>query len=331
MNRQRLIVILGPTAVGKTKLAIQLAHHLDTEIISGDSMLVYRGFDIGTAKPTWEEREGIPHHLIDVLEPSEQFSVVDFQRMAKQRIDDLQKRGRIPILAGGTALYIKALLEGYSFCETPASPEYRNRLEAVAETRGAEHLHEMLKLRNPEVAARIHPQNVRRVIRALEILELGKGQMASERSYEHAGELRYRAYVIGLSRRRDELYRRINARVLQMFEQGLGDEVKALLSKGVQRGAPAMQGIGYKETAAWLAGECSREDAITRIQASTRHFAKRQMTWYRRMPYIHWYDLETIAEEELLAVVVADIERFFQEISVFDTEKESYFNGNQVS
>ena len=312
MNRQHLIVILGPTAVGKTKLAVQLAHYLDTEIISGDSMLVYRGFDIGTAKPTQEEREGISHHLIDVMEPDEQFSVVDFQRMAEQLVDGIQKRGKIPILAGGTALYIKALLEGYSFCGTSASPDYRRKLEALAEDGGAERLYGMLLLRDPEAAARIHPRNVRRVIRALEVLELGNESISSKCSYENTGELRYRAWVIGLSRKREELYRRINARVLQMFEQGLEDEVRSLISQGVRRESPAMQGIGYKETAAWLAGECTRADAIAHIQASTRHFAKRQMTWYRRMPYIHWYDLDTIAEAELLSAVAADMDRFLE-------------------
>lgn len=307
----KLVVVLGPTAVGKTKLAIGLAKHFGTEIISGDSMLVYRGFDIGTAKPSLSEREGIVHHLIDVLAPEEQFHVVDFQKAADEHIEVLQKRGLIPILAGGTALYVKALLEGYSFCETSGSPEYRRKLEYFAETKGPEFLYEMLRERDAEAAGRIHPQNVRRVIRALEVLDLGQERLSVKSVYEETGELCYNAWVIGLRRPREELYQRINQRVLQMFEDGLEGEVEKLLSMGISREAPAMQGIGYKETAAWLAGECTRDGAIEAIQTSTRHFAKRQMTWFRRMPYIHWYDYGEFGEEELLSRAISDVECFF--------------------
>ena len=311
----KLVVVLGPTAVGKTKLSIGLAKHFGTEIISGDSMLVYRGFDIGTAKPSLSEREGIVHHLIDVLPPEEQFHVVDFQRAANEHIEVLQKRGLIPLLAGGTALYVKALLEGYSFCGTSGSPEYRKSLEQLAETNGPEALYELLRERDAEAAARLHPQNVRRVIRALEVLELGEERLSASSEYEQTGELCYDAWVIGLSRPRQELYQRINQRVLQMFEDGLEQEVEKLLSMGIPREAPAMQGIGYKETAAWLAGECTRDEAIEAIQTSTRHFAKRQMTWYRRMPYIHWYDCEEFGEEELLDRAISDVENFFGSVN----------------
>ena len=307
----KLVVVLGPTAVGKTKLSIGLARHFGTEIISGDSMLVYRGFNIGTAKPSLSEREGIVHHLIDILAPEEQFHVVDFQRDANKHIEVLQKRGLIPILAGGTALYVKALLEGYSFCSTSGSPEYRRKLEPVAETKGHEFLYGMLRERDAEAADRIHPQNVRRVIRALEVLELGEERLSVSSVYEETGELCYDAWVIGLSRQRDELYQRINQRVLQMFEEGLEGEVAKLLSMGIPRNAPAMQGIGYKETAAFLAGECTRDEAIEAIQTSTRHFAKRQLTWYRKMPYIHWYMADEMSAEKLLDSVMADVRHYF--------------------
>ncbi len=308
----KLIVVIGPTAVGKTKLSIELAKHFRTEIISGDSMLVYRGFDIGTAKPSLSEREGIVHHLIDVLEPEEQFHVVDFQCAAGKQIEALQKRGLVPVLAGGTALYVKALLEGYSFCETQGSPDYRRKLESIAEAGGSEILYEMLCERDAVTASRIHPNNIRRVIRALEVLELGQEHISAASLYESTGELCYKAWVIGLRRNRDVLYRRINQRVIQMFEQGLENEVMQLLSKGITRESPAMQGIGYKETAAWLTGECTREEAVEAIQKSTRHFAKRQMTWFRRMPYIHWYDFDELGEEELFCRIVSDIEGFFE-------------------
>ncbi len=313
MNRLPLIVILGPTASGKTSLAVRLAQIMNTEIISGDSMLVYRGFDIGTAKPGQTERGGICHHLIDVLDPREQYNVVDFQHSAEQLINEINCRGRIPILAGGTALYIKALLEGYVFNKTSSCPAYRDRLEKLAEDQGAEKIYELLQRQAPETAAGIHPQNVRRVIRALEVLEIGEEKISANRTFQKTGELRFQAWIIGLRRSRENLYQRINARVLQMFESGLEDEVRKLLAEGIERNAPAMQGIGYKETAAWLAGECTRDDAISRIQAATRHFAKRQMTWYRQMPYIHWYDSESVSEEELVKKIISEVKNFFEE------------------
>ena len=304
----RLIVILGPTAVGKTELSIQLAKRLGTEIISGDSMLVYRGFDIGTAKPSIAERQGIPHHLIDILDANERFNAVDFKKMAESLIETIQSHGRIPILAGGTSLYIKALLEGYDFCETAEHSDYRQQLEHIAQTQGKDVLYELLQKKDAEAASRIHPNNVRRVIRALEVMELGAEHISTKRDFPSGDRLRYRAWVIGLKRNRQELYERINARVLHMFEHGLAQEVQELLDQGISRDQQAMQGIGYKETVAWLMGEMTREQAVEQIQKSTRHFAKRQMTWYRQMPYIHWYDLDSIAENQLLDVVFSDIE-----------------------
>ncbi|MBE6093597.1 MAG: tRNA (adenosine(37)-N6)-dimethylallyltransferase MiaA, partial [Selenomonas ruminantium] len=287
-DKEKLIVILGPTAVGKTDLSIELAKKLNTEIISGDSMLFYKGFDIGSAKPTVAERQGIVHHLVDNLEPWENFNVTDFVAEARRLITDINKRGRIPLIAGGTGLYIKALLEGYAFNETADHSEYRQEMTALAEEKGKEYVHDLLAQVNPEAAAEIHANNLRRVIRALEVAYFGGEQISRQKEYDE-GDLCYDVYVIGLNRERQGLYQRINQRVELMFAAGLEDEVRKLLAGGVTREMQAMQGIGYKETAAYMAGEMSREEAVDLIQKSTRHFAKRQLTWFRKMPYIHWY------------------------------------------
>ena len=291
-KKDRLIAILGPTAVGKTALSIALAKELSTEIISGDSMLVYRGFDIGSAKPSLEEREGVPHHLIDIREPNENYAVTDFVAGAKKHIRELNAQGKVPILAGGTGLYIKALLEGYQFNETEEHGAYRSYLEELGRSRGKEYVHGLLAAADPAAAQRLHPNDFRRVVRALEVSHFGGEQISQERQ-AGTGEITraslcYDALVIGLERDRQELYERINQRVNLMFEAGLEDEVKGLLSGGFHRGTQAMKGIGYKETAAYLDGEMSREEAVELIQKSTRHFAKRQLTWYRKMPYIEW-------------------------------------------
>jgi len=310
-DKEKLIVILGPTAVGKTDLSIKLAKKLNTEIISGDSMLFYRGFDIGSAKPTQAERQGIVHHLVDNLNPWENFNVTDFVREAGRLIHQLNAQGKIPLLAGGTGLYIKALLEGYAFNETADHSDYRQELTALAEEKGCEYVHQLLQQADPEAAERIHAHNLRRVIRALEVVHFGGEQISQQKEYGE-GNLCYDVYVIGLNRERQALYERINRRVEQMFADGLEIEVRDLLNHGVKREMQAMQGIGYKETAAYLAGEISQEEAVELIQKSTRHFAKRQLTWYRKMPYIHWYRADELSEEVLLQETFQDLAGFFQ-------------------
>ncbi|SEH25875.1 tRNA (adenosine(37)-N6)-dimethylallyltransferase MiaA [Selenomonas sp. KH1T6] len=291
-KKDRLIVILGPTAVGKTALSIALAKELGTEIISGDSMLVYKGFDIGSAKPSQEEQEGVPHHLIDIREPWENYGVTDFVSEAAHCIREINARGKVPILAGGTGLYVKALLEGYEFNDTDGHEEYRAYLEDLGRKKGKEYVHSLLSEVDPQSAERLHVNDFRRVIRALEVQHFG-GEQISQRRQAGNGELSreelcYETIVIGLERDRQELYERINRRVELMFEAGLEDEVRRLLEGGLARDTQAMKGIGYKETASYLSGEMSREEAIELIQKSTRHFAKRQLTWYRKMPYIEW-------------------------------------------
>ena len=304
--KEKLIVILGPTAVGKTALSLQLAQKLRTEIISGDSMLVYKGFDIGTAKPTCEEMAGIRHHMIDILEPAAEFSVTQFKALATEEIGTLNRQGKIPLLAGGTGLYIKSLVEDYCFNKTPGDEAYRQSLEVLAEEKGKGYVHGLLEAVDPVAAARLHVNDFRRVIRALEVYHMG-GETISQENKANAGELAYDVYAIGLNRPRPELYERINARVEKMFADGLVAEVQRLLSAGTPRDCQAMQGIGYKEVAAFMDGSITLAEAAEQIKKATRHFAKRQLTWYRKMPYIHWYDVASLNADELLQMVYRDI------------------------
>ena len=236
-SKAKLIVILGATATGKSALALNLAEKLQTEIISADSMMVYKNFNIGTAKPSADELARVKHHLVDILEPHEKFSVVDFQSAASKIIVDLNSRGKIPIIAGGTGLYIQALIEGYKF-----SDKFNKSLKS---------------------------------------------------SFKESGELIYDAKVIGLTLDRQELYKRINLRTRRMFDDGLIEEVKSLLNSGVDKNAQAMLGIGYKETLNYLDGTATLEETIEKISQNTRNFAKRQITWYKRMPYIKWLDVQS--------------------------------------
>ena len=309
-KRERLIAVLGPTASGKTALSVALAKRLGTEIISGDSMLVYRGFDIGSAKPDEAERCGIRHWLLDILPPDAEFNVTDFQTEASKIITGLNEKGLIPVLAGGTGLYAKALLEGYDFNSFSGDDEYRVSLERLAEEHGKEYVHAMLEKVDPETAARLHVNDFRRVVRALEVWHLGREKISQKKE---EGRLLYDAFVIGLRWERAVLYERINRRVDLMMEQGLVNEVRQLMAAGVSRTAQAMKGIGYKETAAYLDGECRLDEAVYEIKKATRHFAKRQLTWYRKMPYIHWFEADGKTTEELLQEILPKIEEFFAE------------------
>lgn len=308
----RLIVLLGPTAVGKTKLSIALAKRLHTEIISGDSMLIYRGMDIGTAKPTLTEKDGIVHHLIDILEPNEEYSVVDFQQQAAVIIDRLNKAGKIPILAGGTGLYVKALLEGYVFHETQSDEVYRTYLTQLAEQQGNEKVHALLAKVDPKAAQRLHVNDLRRVIRILEIHHLtrqGKQSKQPEECQVPSQSLQYEASVIGLTMERSLLYDRINQRVDMMVAAGLVEEVKRLLQSGLAVEAQSMQAIGYKEIVLYLKGQMALDDALTKMKQETRHFAKRQLTWYRKMPYIQWFSVDSGRSEAQI------VENIYQSIA----------------
>lgn len=299
-KKERLVAIIGPTAVGKTALGIKLAKRLETEIISGDSMLVYRGMDIGTAKPTEAERQGVKHHLIDILEPTEEFNVTRFKELAAQKITELNERGKIGLLAGGTGLYVKSLVEDYQFNTTGGDSVYRQELEQLAQTKGRDYIHSMLAKVNPAAAARLHINDFRRIIRALEVHHLGGETLSQQNKLQSAGELVYDALIVGLTMERSLLYQRINRRVEVMVENGLVEEVKHLLDKGVPPDCQAMKGIGYKEIIAFLDGRLSLDEAVDEVQKATRHFAKRQLTWYRKMPYIVWYDVNELDSKEIM-------------------------------
>lgn len=300
---ERLIAVVGPTAVGKTQISIDLAKKLNTEIISGDSMLVYRGCDIGTAKPSIQERQGISHYLIDVLGPNADFSVADFQQLAGEIIKNINQNGKIPILAGGTGLYVKSLIEGYRFSPAVSDENLRRHLTEVADQQGNNYLHEMLQKVSPIAAARLHPNDRRRIIRALETYQL-TGEDVSQYKQAQQETLIYNAAIIGLTMDRGRLYERINQRVDIMISSGLVEEVEQLIKNGVNPDGQAMQGIGYKEIIKYLKGEVSLPVAIELIKKATRNFAKRQLTWYRRMPYIYWVDMDQFNEYDKIMAYI---------------------------
>jgi tRNA dimethylallyltransferase len=293
---ERLIAVVGPTAVGKTKVSIDLASYLHTRIISGDSMLIYRGLDIGTAKPTQAEQAGIPHDLIDIRDPGEKFSVADFKQLARECITRVNKSGRIPVIAGGTGLYIKALLEDYGLNSPPGDELIRRQLQQIADEQGNERLHQLLAESDPVKAAALHPNDVRRIIRALEIRMLATKPVIED----GAAGLKYDSLIIGLSMPRDKLYERINRRVDAMIALGLADEVERLVDQGVPLACQAMQAIGYKQMIGYVRGEYSLADATRAIKQATRNFAKRQMTWYRKMPYVRWVNVDEYTDHTAL-------------------------------
>lgn len=305
----RLIAVVGPTAVGKTKISIDLAIRLKTEIISGDSMLVYRGLNIGTAKPDQAEQGGVVHHLIDILDPTADYSVVDFQAQASSLVQNINRHGKIPILAGGTGLYVKALLEGYQFAQAPGCEELRASLTQLADKHGPEYIHHKLQELDPQTAARLHPNDLRRVTRALEVC-LSTGEMISQRKAASDIGLVYDAVVIGLTMERSLLYKRINERVDTMFANGLVEEVADLLDTGVPATSQSMQGIGYKEVVLYLKGEADLPATVEKIKQATRNFAKRQLTWYRKMPYIQWFDA-AMPYDNLMETIYSHIARNF--------------------
>lgn len=299
-GRGTLPVILGPTATGKSDLALELAMHFDAEIVSGDSMQVYRGMDIGTAKLPEAERRGIPHHMLDIIDPEQPFSVADFRELAAAAIRDIQGRGKLPLLTGGTGLYIDSLLYPYNFApETAARPGLRRELQAEYQASGAEAMHQRLAGLDPEAAGRIHPNDAHRLIRALEV-RISSGRSISDIQREKPPSP-FRPLLIGLTLPREQLNARIDQRVERMIEAGLFDEVQALLSRGVSRDAVSMQGIGYRQSAAYLCSELSREEAIEQIKRDTRRFAKRQMTWFKRNEDINWFEIDHYREEGSLA------------------------------
>lgn len=290
--KKPLIILTGPTAVGKTKASIDLAKALNGEIISADSMQVYKYMDIGSAKIRPEEMQGVPHYLVDVLEPDEEFHVVRFQQMAKQAMQEIYDKGKVPIVVGGTGFYIQALLYDIDFTESNEDNIYRSQLEQIAKEQGAQHLHDLLREVDPESADAIHANNVKRVIRALEFYKQTGEKISQHNETERAKESPYDFCYFVLTDQRQHLYDRIDQRVDQMLQEGLVAEVEALKNKGYTKDMVSMQGLGYKEVLDYLNGECTLEEAVYVLKRDTRHFAKRQLTWFRRERDVVWIDKE---------------------------------------
>lgn len=285
--KPKIYGVVGPTASGKTDYAIKLAKEVGGEVVSCDSMQIYRHMDIGTAKPTKEEMCGIAHHMIDIAEPWENFSVARFAGMARACIDDVLSRNRVPILCGGTGLYFDSVIKNIDFKESLSDPEYRRSLEDLAHRHGCEYVHNMLKEVDPDSAKSVHPNNLKRVIRALEIYKT-TGKTKTQTDSESVRESIYDAEIFGILRPREELYDRINRRVDIMVGLGLVDEVRALLDMGISPNCTSMQAIGYKELADYLNGSCTLEFAIEKIKLESRRYAKRQITWFKRNKDIKW-------------------------------------------
>ena len=307
--KKPLIIITGPTASGKTALSVELAKKVGGEIISADSMQVYRRMDVGSAKVRTEEMQGIRHHLIDVLDPDEDFNVVLFQKLAKEAISDILSRHKIPILVGGTGFYIQSVLYDIDFTEHAEDTSLRNRLEEYARTNGAHALHELLVQADPKAAEEIHENNVKRVIRALEYHEQTGGKISAHNEAQHQRDAAYRFYYFVLTDDRENLYARIETRIDEMLSEGLVEEVRSLKKMGCHRGMVSMQGLGYKEILEYLDGECSLEEAVYTLKRDTRHFAKRQITWFRRENAVTWLDKQQFDydEEKILEYMIKEL------------------------
>ncbi len=318
MKKRPLIVLTGPTAVGKTKASIGLAKRINGEIISADSMQVYRHMDIGSAKITAEEMQGVPHHLIDILDPEEEFHIVKFQELAKQALEEIYSRNHVPIIVGGTGFYIQSILYDIDFTSSDSEKEYRKELEEYANVNGAEALHDRLRQVDPESADTIHYNNVKRVIRALEYYKQTGQKISDHNEQERQKESPYDSYYFVLNDDRANLYRKIDHRVDQMFEQGLTSEVKALKQRGCTKDMVSMQGLGYKEVLDYLDGRCSLDDAVYKIKRDTRHFAKRQLTWFRREKEVIWVNKEEFKydEDEILNFIISKLDFMNEEGSL---------------
>lgn len=297
--------VVGPTAVGKTKLGVQIAQKFNGEVISGDSMQIYRTMDIGTAKVTRDEMQGIPHHMIDIKDPEESFSAAEFQRKVQSLIYEIQKRGKLPVLVGGTGLYIQATLFDFEFTEEKKDEAVMKRLEEEAADQGPVHMYEKLKSLDPDQAAKVHPNNSRRVLRALEIYET-TGKKMSEQEAAKAWDSPFTPLLIGLEMDRERLYERINNRVDQMVEEGLVEEVRRLYQAGL-KDAQSMKAIGYKELIPFLEGEVDLQEAVDLLKRNSRRYAKRQYTYFKNKLDVHWYEVTPENYEDKFQTIFADL------------------------
>ncbi len=291
-----LIILAGPTAVGKTELSLKLAQYLGAEIISADSMQVYKRMDIGTAKPSREERKSVPHHLIDLVEPDQNFSVADYQRCFEQTITSIRIKGKLPLLTGGTGLYIRACIQAFNLEPGEPLPDLRRKLKEEAERFGTDYIHQKLAKIDPGAAAKIHPNDARRLIRALEVFQI-TGVPISQLQKRRSSKLKYNAIYIFLNRERDELYRRIELRVDQMIGGGLIEEVQALLNNGFSPHLKSMQSLGYKQICNYLQEAVSLDEAVASIKQETRRYAKRQFTWFKKEPIDYLINISGDSQE----------------------------------
>lgn len=305
-NKDNLFILVGPTASGKTSVSIELAKRLDGEIISADSMQIYKYMDIGTAKVTPEEMDGIPHYLIDIVYPNEEFTVADYKAQAEKVIADINTRNKLPIVVGGTGLYVNSLVYDLNFTQVPPNEEIRKRLEDLADEHGNEYIHKILEKIDKESYNRINVMDRKRIIRALEIYEVTGKPMSQQGNNFRKPSDKYNLLMFGLNMDREKLYERINLRVDKMIEAGLIEEVSNLLRMGYHKDLVSMQGIGYKEIIWYLEGEISLEEAIEHIKKGSRNYAKRQLTWFRRDNRIKWVNVDEFSSMDQLVMHIID-------------------------
>lgn len=306
-GRPSLIIILGPTGVGKSKFAMNLVQEFGGEIISADSMQVYRYMDIGTAKPTLEERQKVPHHMIDLVNPDQNFNAALYRTFGRKKIDELYNKKRLIWVVGGTGLYIKALIQGI-FNQPKIDPELRERLREEAEKKGGDFLYNRLKEVDPKTASKLHPKDIFRIVRALEVFEATGIPISFFREQHRFGDRPYRTLKIGLEMAREELYRKIDERVDRMIEMGLLEEVKQLIGMGFHEGLKPMKSIGYKQMVEFINKKLNWDNAIKEIKFETHHFAKRQLTWFKADPEVNWWDITKNQKE-----IIKEIKFFLQE------------------
>lgn len=310
-----LVVLVGPTAVGKSEIGLRLARGLGTELLTADSRQVYRGMDIATDKPAIEQRRGVPHRLIDVVDPDEPFNAGQYRTLALREIERLYSERRVPLVVGGTGLYVRTLIHG--LCDAPPADEaLRTSLLREAEVRGRYFLHEELTRIDPQSAARLHPHDEVKIVRALEVY-YRSGRRLSEVQQRHGfTEQPFSVLMVGLNRDRSQLYRRIDARVEAMFERGVVEETADLLNQGYRRDSGAMKGLGYQQIAGYLSGDYDRAEALRLLQRDTRHFAKRQLTWFRKEPGLQWWSLnEQDSPEEVAGRLLETVQSFLRELA----------------
>lgn len=311
MMKETVIAVVGPTAVGKTALSVEIAKTFNGEIISGDSMQIYQGMDIGTAKITQDEMQGVIHHMIDIRKPGEDFSVADFKMAVETKIKAIADRGKVPIIAGGTGLYIQAILYDYTFPSAERDADLTAELEQELEEIGAVAMHMRLQSIDPEQAAKIHPNNYRRTIRALEVYE-ATGETMSSRENRQSKEPLYHSILIGLEMERELLYSQINKRVDHMVDKGLIEEAKMFYDMGIGH-SQAMKAIGYKEFIPYFQGERSVEEAIRRLKRNSRRYAKRQLTWFKNKLPVDWYSITPTDAKETFQLILRDLAGFLEE------------------